>query len=275
MARDIKEIAEELKKSFIGNALFQRLYGIDVTKTWDEQFKEASIETILLNIFATASATVENLVEMRKNEIDRIVMQERYGYKGWYERMMRAFQWGDNVNELEEQTYYETIDESKQIIKFAYCEEKGNGILLKIAKADVNEEPEPLSIDEYNAALVYINRIKPAGISVELRSEIADELEIILGIRYNSLLFASEDQMKTTLETTIKGYLKSLEYNGAFVGMKMIDFLQAVSGIEIAQINSVQVTHVAYPAEDVSSRLSYTPYSGHLKLKELSIQLDN
>jgi hypothetical protein len=201
-------------------------------------------------------------------------MQERYGYKGWYERMMKAFQYGDNVNELEEKTYYNVIDESKQIIKFAYCEEKSIGILLKVAKEDSNGEPIPLSVapdgDEYEDALAYINRVKPAGISVEIRSQNADELEVNISVKYNPLLFINETQVQNIVETTIKEYLKSIEYNGSFVGMKMIDFIQTIQGIEIAQINSVVVTHALY-REDITTKLSYTPYSGYLKLTGLSV----
>ncbi|MDR0604589.1 MAG: hypothetical protein LBG80_09835 [Bacteroidales bacterium] len=276
MARSIKEIADSIKEAFVKNTTLQVLYGLNSGKTYDEQFSDVSLETVLIEEVATASSVTENLVEMRKAEIDRIILSERYGYKGWYERMMKKFQFGDDVNELDEKDYYDTIDESKQIIKFAYCEEKEGGILLKVAKADANGEPEALDAGtntniEYTAVLEYINRVKPAGIKVELRSEDADKLKVSILIRYNALLFVTEDAMKNAVQTSIKDYLKSLEYNGAFVGMTMIDFLQSVAGIEIAQISYAGVSHALWGIEDITNKVSYTPYSGYLILDELSI----
>jgi hypothetical protein len=255
----------------VKNTVLSGLYGLDGSKTYDEQFSDASLESVMIFEVAAASATVENLVEMRKAEIDRIVLQERYGYKGWYERMMRAFQFGDDINELEEKTYYDVIDSSKQIIKYAYCEEKdGGGILLKVAK-EVNLQPAALSTGEYDAALAYINRVKPAGIAVELRSENADLLDVDLSVRYNPLLFTSADVMKASIKTAINNYLKGLEYNGAFVGMKIIDSIQEVAGIEIVQIDNVMVSHAAWQPEDITNQLSYIPYSGYLTLNELNV----
>jgi hypothetical protein len=271
MARKIKEIAEEIKSDFLKNTTLQELYGLETGKGFDEQFSSVSIETILIYLFATASALLENLVEMRKNEIDQIVMRERYGYKGWYERMMKLFQYGDDINELEEKTYYTVNDEAKQIIKFAYCEEEKNGILLKVAKEDNDKEPVKLSDDERNAALAYINRVKPAGIIVELRSEESDKLDIDLSIRYNPLIFTEKVIMQNAVEEEIKRYLKSLQYNGSFVGMTMIDFIQAREGIEIAQIKNVSVYHAGWNADIITDQLSYTPQSGHLILNELNI----
>ncbi|MDR2410118.1 MAG: hypothetical protein LBE13_18695 [Bacteroidales bacterium] len=266
MARTIKEIATSIKEAFIKNDMLKSLYGFDASKTFEEQFSDASIETVLIEEFATASATVENLVEIRKSEIDRIVMSERYGYKGWYEVMMKSFQYGDDVNELEEKTYYDVIDESKQIIKYAYCEENSSGILLKVAK-ESNLQPEVLDTDEYNAAFAYINRVKPAGILVELRNEVSDILTVNVSIKYNPLMFTKDGAQKV-VKDEIKNYLKSLEYNGAFVGMTLIDFIQRISGIEIAQIDSVFVQHANWNAEDITAQLSYTPYSGHLILDD-------
>jgi hypothetical protein len=270
MARSIKDIATSIKEAFVKNAILQGLYGLDGSKTYDEQFSDASLESVMIYIVATASAAVENLVEMRKAEIDRIVLMERYGYKGWYERMMRAFQFGDDINELEEKDYYDVIDAGKQIIKFAYCEEKdGGGILLKVAK-EANLQPAALAAGEYDAALAYINRVKPAGIAVELRSENADLLDVDLSVRYNPLLFTSADAMKASIKTAINDYLKGLEYNGAFVGMKMIDAIQEVAGIEIVQIDSVMVSHETYPIQNITNKLSHTPHSGCLILDELN-----
>lgn len=278
MARSIKDIATEIRKAFISNSGLQELYGFDVNVPFEQQFSHASVEDLTIGVVATAAGTVENLVEMRESEIDRYITAERYGYKGWYERMARAFQLGDDVNELEEKTYYDVIDVEKQIIKFSYCEQIEGGILLKVAKSDNDGEPEPLSTlednDEFGAVLSYINRVKPAGIKVTLRSESADLIDIALKMRYNHLVFTSQNAAKNAVEKAIKEYLKSLSYNGEFVGMQLIDAIQTVPGIEIVQTMTVAITHAGYSAVNISNSLSYIPYSGYIRLNELSIDVN-
>ena len=79
MARTVTEISTAIKESFIGNSILRFLYGLDTSKTFDEQFSAASWEANAINVFATAAATLENLWDFRKREIDTIVHRERYG----------------------------------------------------------------------------------------------------------------------------------------------------------------------------------------------------
>ncbi|MDR1878291.1 MAG: hypothetical protein LBQ64_01855 [Bacteroidales bacterium] len=269
MARTIKEIADSIKEEFLRNDTLTNLYGLESGKTFDEQFSAVSIETIIINVVAFAMSVMENLWDIHKQDIDRMITEERYGYAGWYERVMKAFQMGDDINQLEEKTYYDTIDESKQIIKFAYCsDDAGNGILIKIAKANADGLPEPLSGNELTAATAYINRVKPAGIPVTVRSDPADKLSIALQIKYNPLIYTSSGDVNNAVEEGINDYLTGLSYNGAFVGMKLIDVLQVIEGIEIVQIASASVVHGAYNPEDITGKISYIPVSGYMELNK-------
>lgn len=277
MARTINEISTGIKEDFIANSTLQNLYGLDTAKTFDEQFSAASLESIIIFIIAAAMALHENLWDLYKSEIDNTVQNERYGYAGWYARMMKAFQFGFDINELEEKDYYDdtTSDEAieAQIIKFAFCEEKstGSGVLLKIAKADADGNPTTLTAAEETAAAAYINRIKPAGVPVTIVNDPADTLSVTVQVRYNPLVFTSESDVNDAVRAGIESYLKGIDFNGSFIGMKMIDALQVINGIEIAQISSVAVTHAGYDPEDITSTISYTPVSGYMLLNELNI----
>jgi hypothetical protein len=188
--------------------------------------------------------------------------------------MMLAFQMGFDINELEEQTYYNDTTSQQaidaRIIKFAYAFDNANtlGVTIKIAKADGSGFPTPLDSFEELAATSYINRIKPAGIPVKIVNEPSDELIISVKVDYDPLVFNSEDDVDASVKTAINEYLNGIEYNGSFVSMKMIDQLQITRGIVIALVNRIQVVHAGYAPVDITELTLYTPTSGAMSLKE-------
>jgi hypothetical protein len=270
----ITEIANRIKEAFVNHTTLRQKYELEPGKSFDEQFSAASVEALMIETHATAAATLETMHEWHLREIAQKVEQERYGYPGWYRRMMLAFQYGDDVNQLEEQTFYDVIDPDKQIVKFAYCQENtaqsgvGVVVVIKIAKAGASGMPEILTPDEETAATAYINRVKPAGIPVLLINEQADRLLIHIRVRYNPMLLISADAVDAAVKNAINGYINGLTYNGAFVAMRMIDALQATSGIEIAQTVAIAAAHAGYPSQDITELTHYTPHSGALRLDE-------
>ncbi|MCL2245860.1 MAG: hypothetical protein FWC10_06725 [Lentimicrobiaceae bacterium] len=273
----ITEIANTIKQAFIDSSILRGLYGLVVGKTFDEQFSAVSLEALTIEAHATAGAAVQTMHEWHLAETRRIVEQERYGYAGWYAKMMLAFQFGFDLNELEEQTFYsDTTSQAAidaRIIKFAFAFDNVNsiGVTMKISKADQYDKPEPLDSFELTAATSYINRIKPAGIPIRIVNEAADILNISVKIVYDPLSFPSETAVNDAVETAINTYLNGIEFNGAFVSMRMIDQLQITRGIRIALVDSIGVIHAGYPLEDITELTSYIPASGAMKLGTLNV----
>ena len=273
----ITEIANTIKQAFIDSSILRGLYGLIVGKTFDEQFSAVSLESQTIEAHATAGAAVQTMHEWHLAETRRIVEQERYGYAGWYAKMMLAFQFGFDLNELEEQAFYsDTTSQAAidaRIIKFAFAFDNVNsiGVTMKISKADQYDKPEPLDSFELTAATSYINRIKPAGIPIRIVNEAADILNISVKIVYDPLSFPSETAVNDAVETAINTYLNGIEFNGAFVSMRMIDQLQITRGIRIALVDSIGVIHAGYPLEDITELTSYIPASGAMKLGTLNV----
>jgi hypothetical protein len=275
MARTIKEIADSIKEAFVNSVLLRGLYGLNENKTFEEQFSSVSVESLIIETHAAAAASIEAMHEWHLRDITQRIEQERYGYAGWYVKMMLAFQFGFDINELEEQTYYNdtTSDNAidARIIKFAYAFDTPNslGVIIKIAKADQNGYPTPLDNFELTVATSYINRIKPAGIPIKIVNENADILDITVKIIYDPLVFNSEDDVEDKVKKAINDYLHGIEFNGSFVSMKMIDQLQLTKGIVIALENKIEVTHVGYAPENITGLVSHIPASGAMKLGNL------
>jgi hypothetical protein len=254
MARSIKEIAEEIKKYFIGNTLFQRLYGIDVTKTWDEQFKETNIETILIYNFATAIASLENIFDYFRRDISRIVENERYGYKGWYEQIAKAYEHGANKD---------------KIVHAAWCGDGQRGIVnLKVSKIS-GTDFEPLNETELNGLSYYISRMKPAGIFVNIISTLADDLGYAIDIYYNPTILDKDGNLISgngqPVDDAIKNYLQGLDFNGEFVTMKLVDTIQQIEGVDIVEVKGVWSRYLDYNWENIDAR--QIPYSGFFTTK--------
>lgn len=273
----IQDIANRIKEAFINSPLLSGLYGLEANKTFDEQFSPVSVEALTIEAHATAGAAIETMHEWHLQETTKIVEQERYGYAGWYAKMMLAFQFGFDINELEEQTYYnDTTSENAidaRIIKFAYAFDNENtlGVTIKIAKDDGTGQPTPLDSFELTAATSYINRIKPAGIPVKIVNDTPDVLDISVKIVYDPLVFNSESEVDNEVEKAVNAYLHGIEFNGSFVSMKMIDQLQITRGIRIALVDTIHVNRLLYPTEDITNLTSYIPASGAMVLGDLEV----
>lgn len=310
MARTIKEIANGMKASFVQNSKLMEAYGLEYTGGTDDDalafyaanISAVSVESVLINIVAACVAVVENLMDFHKKEIDTAIARERYGHAGWYEKMALKFQYGDGLNvnytaerdetatdgDFAEGTEYATVDPEKQIVKYAYCEddEDNIGIDLKVAKDD-NGNFAPLSReegnDEYSAFVSYIQRIKPAGVPVNVISEGAVALSLGMTIYYNPLVMKSDGSLingdersvdAKPVEKAIQGYIKSLGFNGEFTVQALVDAVQQAEGVEIvgfdyaiARTSRDEITHrfkphsgyVSVDFTDTDTMIKYEP----------------
>lgn len=295
MARNITDITNTMKEAFMASETLQALYGFAGTDSFDSKFSSVSIEAILINIVSTVAAAVENMFDWHKAEITNTIETERYGYKGWYEKKALEFQYGDGITndysssdtEYAEGTEYDNTGrtdediEALRIIKYAYCEEQTGvskiGVKLKVAKDSDGEFIMP-EIAEQAAFMAYINRIKPGGMPVEFIFANGDVLTLSLTIIYNPLILKNTgEKLSQTgvfpVKDAILSYLHSIDFNGEFIGMKLIDAVQAVDGVEIAVLNSATATYASTTTVDITNEPYYAPYAGWMTLADEDLSL--
>jgi hypothetical protein len=288
----INEEADLIKIAFVSNEDMRSLYDLetkwqeaniqsdeDKLTFYNQNFSKISVETIFIYIIASVAVIVKSIIKRDKEEITQIVERERYGHVSWYKKMALKFQFGEDVSNdySEDSSFAETdtyavIDESKQIIKYAHAEDGLSSVLLKIAKGG-NEQLSPLSEKEFGAFRAYINRVKPGGVVVDVINSLPDKLYLKLIVYYNPLILNIDGKLLGTdiepARIAVTDFLKSIEFNGEFVGMKLVDVVQKVEGIEIVEIAEAKQQHGSYPIEDIDVR--YTPYSGYMELAFLDI----
>ena len=295
MARTIKDIADGMKADFVQHEYLSALYGLeynserdgDAADYFNQHFSAPSVESVLIWIVAACVAVVENMMDWHKKEIDTKIARERYGHAGWYEQMALKFQYGDGLSvnyseepdasatdgDFAESTEYATVDPEKQIVKYAYCEDDNIGVRLKVAKDD-NGSFVPLSReegnDEYSAFVSYIQRIKPAGVPVNVISEGPVALSLGMTIYYNPLVMKRDGSLINgdersvdvkPVEKAIHEYIKSLGFNGEFTVQALVDAVQQAEGVEIAGFDYARAR---ISREEITHR--FKPHSGYVSV---------
>lgn len=281
MARTIREIADGMKAGFVRNETLRTAFGLTgynpdadesaLAAYYDANFSAVSVETCILYVVAACAALLEYMFDWFTEDVDNIVNNERYGRKGWYEKTARAFQYQDGNGtdyELDVETgTYADIDEDARIVEHASAEAgNGYGVRLKVAK-ESNGALAPLDTDELAAFEVYINRLKPAGIPVEVISRNPDRLSMGMAVYYDPLVFNAATAMQK-VKDTVSAYLKSIEFNGEFVTMAMVDRLQSVPGLDIIEAGEVSAKHEGYGYTPIENNARYVPKPGYMVLGE-------
>lgn len=293
MARTIREIADGMKADFVRSEALRTAFGLTAgydpdgdaaaqAAYYDQNFSAVSVETCVLYVVAACAALVENLFDWFTADVDEIVNEDRYGRKGWYEKTAKAFQYQDGNGtdyelDIDTGVYDTVVDDSDEarIVKHASAEAtNGIGVRLKVAKKD-NGALAPLTSVELAAFTTYINRLKPAGVPVEVISGNPDKLAVKMAVWYDPLVFSAATALQKVKET-VSGYLKSLEFNGEFVTMTMVDWLQAVPGLDIIEVGEVSAKHAGHGYERIERDARYVPQPGYMVLgddAELEIEV--
>lgn len=304
MAQTIKEISDSMKAAYIHSSAVRSIYNLE-SQYIDENIADddnaavlffnkyigiISVTAAIISVIATVAALLQNLFSFHKEDVNRIVDNERYGHKGWYEKMALKFQYSSTLNvnyteipdvsavdgDFAEGDVYTPVDENLQIVKYAYAEEQpaGFGVLLKIAK-EVSGQLMPLgdgnngTNDEITPFSSYMNRIKPAGVPLAIRNTFPDRLYVNLRIYYDPLIVNSlgellSDTNLKPVEMAIQSYLNSLNFNGEFINMKLIDAIQQAEGVVVVELLSSSAQYAGNPPQYIEDR--YTPYSGYMQL---------
>jgi hypothetical protein len=299
MARTIEEINNSIKASVVTNRTLAELFGIeaqdgDYVGSFDRHFSKAGVMYNLCYVFAVVVAVIENLFDRHRAEVTHQVEHQRYGYAGWYELTAKKFRFGQGISNDYSQTgsfaesdlYSDDGLEEEDIValqpvKHAFAADMDTrGVFIKLAGESGSgdaAEIVPLTVEQLSACTEFLNRIKPAGVSLRIISEPAETLNVRLKIWVDPLVFNLNGTLianakERPVETAIKGYLKSIEFAGEFAAMKMVDAIQKIEGVEVVGFVS------ATAQSGVNSHVieeRYSPNSGYMKLATSDqLQLD-
>ncbi len=267
MARTIDEIMTEMIAAKNNKPELADLNSTSSTAIWRAFFF----------VVAFAHYLLERIFDDHKSQINELLSTLKPHTACWYEEKAKAFQYGfdllpgtdnyDNSAATEDQV------EASKIIAMSSAVEIANGVAIKVAKLNGSDLVK-LSDVELAAFHAYMLRVKDAGISVISTSNDAEELKVILTIYYNPLVLNIDGSRidntdNNPVETAIKSYLSSLDFNGTFKTANMVDALQATEGIDIPTVHYTAFKYGSLPYMEF--QVYRRPNSGYMILQDLQV----
>lgn len=283
MARSINIIKENITDSFLANPILVNIYGLDSTKSWEDQFSLVSFENVFIDIIALVCYTLETIFDTHKSEVSEMLAQQKPHTARWYRNKALAFQYGfdliDETDLFDNTGFNEDEIEASKIIKYSAVTEATteSRLIIKIA-TESNGELNPISEDEKEAFTAYMQEIKDAGNNITVINYLPDILQLNLQIYRDPLVLDSSGQKITgvgvgtkPVETAIKTYLKNLPFNGELVLAHLIDALQQVEGVKIPHVISAESKWIDSSVNDYGSfqpiDVKKIPISGYFKIE--------
>ena len=82
--RGISEIKTSITKSFVRNQTLIKIYGLDASKTFEDQFSKVSFESILIDIIAITIYTFEIILDKHYSDVTQKLTEEKAHTARWY-----------------------------------------------------------------------------------------------------------------------------------------------------------------------------------------------
>jgi hypothetical protein len=265
--RTVDEIKKEMVDGYTANETIRSLYGVREGETLT--LAKASIENILFYVVAFSIWVLERLFNEHKTEVENYIAEMKPHTRKWYANMAKKYMQG--IELVEDADYYDTSNmtdeaiEAAQIVKYAASVESDGVVIIKVA-GESNSEPSQIS--DLSGIEKYIGEIKDAGVIINVRSGSGDHYRATLKIWYDAKVLKGNGESLLTgtkpVEECVKKFLSSLPFNGEYRNDAMIDAIQAVDGVEIAELVS---SEQSVSGIDWSNIYGFaTPYYGWFKI---------
>lgn len=236
MARTVAEIKKTMTDAFMADVTIREKYGLSVEDTFSGKFSSVSIENILFFIVAACCHVLEMLFDQYKTDVEEKIAMAVVASVPWYYKKALAFQYGDSLvlNERTQQYEYATVDESKQVVKYAAVRDRGTSVQILVSGDSVGN-PVALSNDVLTVFKQYMNRVKVAGVILNITSRESDLLSLFATITIDPLVLNERGESLSDgskpVEDAIRQHLKSILYGGTFNKTKLVDAIQSVEGV--------------------------------------------
>lgn len=268
MARTITEIQQSIIDGVQADATLSPI----ATST-----SKTAVWRLMTYIVAVCAWTQEQLRDIFTADIDEQIAAKKPHSLRWYAEVAKAFQYGYDL--VDESDYYDNtgIDDqvitASKIVSYAAVVEQARGVRIKVAKT-IDTDLGALAAGELSSFADYMGKIKDAGVKLQITSGPADNLRLVLRIRYNPLVInaagARIDGTTTTpVPDAIKNHLKNLPFNGVFSVQKLVDAIQAVEGVNDLNVDQVQTKYGLLNFSSVN--ISAIPDAGYLRILDADL----
>ncbi|WP_346236162.1 hypothetical protein ABDK00_016855 [Niabella insulamsoli] len=259
MARTKTEIKKQMTDLFIQNESVQLAYGLDVNKTFDQEFSAASIENILFEIFSFCGWWIESILDLfRADVIDYRTNQSPFTTRAIV-RLAKGYLHGYTLDG--ETDKYDTSAltpeeiEAASIIMHASCSQALDGfgkpyLRLKMA-SETDGDLRQLTEGEMTGFTAYLDVVQPAGVKIVKESNVPDRIRMGWKIYYDPLIInATGDRIDGSAtdvaRAAIKEYLTQIVFNGTYAPQNHEVFVKQIEGISLCPIQYVQTKYALF-----------------------------
>lgn len=237
----------------------------------------ASIWRLLLWIVASAVNVAEQLWEAWKMEVDIELAEQMPHRAEWYATKAKAYVKGKVLKPGSDEYDLAGMSDSEieqlRVVKYAAAVESRDysRLYVKVAGADAGGRRTPLSDEEAVQVASYLNEVKDVGVRIVLVNKRADLYRCAVRVLYDPIL--SPEVVREQVRSAIAGYVEDLEFNGEYSNMAMIDAVQRVAGVKIAEVERATVEEYGTGSER-GVNVRYTPVAGYMKPEEIVVNLE-
>jgi hypothetical protein len=275
----IAEIKKKMTDAFISDAVVVAKYGLQPDKTFEEQFKIDSVENIFFFIVAYPIWWAYQLFDKHKSDVAQILREQTPGTAGWYAWKAKQFQFGMAL--VTETDYYDNSEltdeqiEAIKVVKYAASVESLDKSILYLKVAGGSDTRTQITAPQLTAFKAYMNEVQYAGVRLSVINDPADKMNLVIDIYYDpEILDETGRRLDGTAENpvrnAIENYLNNLPFNAMFTKQALIDSLQAVSGVDVAEIQSAASRYGAYQNfTEINAR--EIAHAGYYEINELTL----
>lgn len=159
-----------------------------------------------------------------------------------------------------------------QVVKYAVATEDETTVYIKVAGRTDDGKPCLLNKSQFAALKHYVNEIKDAGVSVQLRNEEADLIRINLKVYYDPTLMNERGELpdgSKPVDEAVRSVITNLPFNGIYRNTDLLEAIKAIPAVVVVDINSASggVQAKARNASNYTTVVGYNrPYSGYYEI---------
>ena len=266
MARTTKEIYEAMVRDKESRAELSELTTTSNVSVW----------RMLLWVVASAVNVAEQMWDAFKGDVERLLAEQTAHRVDWY--AWKATQYVSGLTLMPGTDEYDLSALSEQevarrrVVKYAAAIESRDlsKLYVKIAGEDGEGKRKPLSEEEAVQVAAYLGEVKDVGVRIEVVNKAADVFRCTVRVLYDPIL--SPDSVREAVKKAIEVYVENLAFNGEYSNMALVDAVQRVDGVKIAEVESALVAEEGGNLRGVNVR--YTPVAGYMQAEEVVVNLE-
>ena len=261
MARSIQEIYDDMVTVKNNRLELARLTSNSSSAIW----------RLILYVVAVGIHTLEKIFDTHRDEVNEIIQNILPHRPKWYRD--KALKFMVDTLLIPDTDIFDTEGmsdeeiEAARVVKYAVAtEEQGSSVLIIKTATGEPGYLQPLPPEQEEQFRNYIAEIRDAGVAFNVVNLPGDFFKCTIDVYYSPLLLDTD--VERAVKEAIKFYLTGLPFNGEYSNMALIDAVQLVDGVRIAEFRSAES-----PAGNFINAKT-TPASGYFSYVEENITIN-